>query len=401
MSLFLTTISVEDAVRAAQNLAAPLPPEEIPLSSVYGRILAADIRADINIPGFNRSSVDGYAVRSRDTAGASESLPALLRLTGRVAMGEAGYRNLLPDSCLYVPTGGAVPEGADAVVMMEYTESIGEDILVKKPAAPGDNVVVRGEDFSAGAVILSAGIRLSAREIAALAATGKTIVPVVTRPRVGVISTGNELIPVGDVPRGNQVRDINSWMCGAFLAEKGCIPEYYGITVDDRAQLREVLRKALSSCDAVLISGGSSKDDRDMTADLIRESGEVLVHGIALAPGKPTIIGRANGIPVIGLPGHPASAFIVLLVIVRPLLNQMTGQKDQELLTRRLVLGENIPSARGREDYVRVRVREGKVYPEFGKSGLVNTLIRSDGLVRVPSGMEGLERGDMVEVILW
>ena len=221
------------------------------------------------------------------------------------------------------------------------------------------------------------------------------------RPRVGVISTGNELIPVGDIPYGNQVRDINSWMCGAFLASAGCIPEYYGITGDDRMRLREVLKKALSLCDAVLISGGSSKDDRDMTADLIRESGEVLVHGIAISPGKPTIIGRADRIPVIGLPGHPASAFIVLLVIARPLLFGMTGQNEQEGVTKSLVLGENIPSARGREDYVRVRIREGKVYPEFGKSGLVNTLIRSDGLVRVPSGVEGLEVGDLVEVILW
>ncbi|MDD1706518.1 MAG: molybdopterin molybdotransferase MoeA [Methanoregulaceae archaeon] len=401
MSLFLTTVSVEEAIRAARTLATPLPSEELPLSAAYGRILAADIRADIDIPGFNRSSVDGYAVRSRDTAGASETMPAILGLSGHVAMGDSGYRNLLPDRCLYVPTGGAVPDGADAVVMVEHTESIGGDILVKKPAATGDNVVARGEDFRAGSVILSGGTRISPREIAALAATGTTTVPVVTRPRVGIVSTGNELIPVEDIPSGNQVRDSNSWMCGAFLIEQGCIPEYYGITGDDRTLLREVLGKALSRCNAVIVSGGSSKDDRDMTADLIREAGEVLVHGIALTPGKPTIIGRANGIPVLGLPGHPASAFVVLLVIARPLLSRMTGQKDQELVTKSFVLGENIPSARGREDYVRVRISEGKVYPEFGKSGLVNTLIRSDGLSRVPSGVEGLEEGDRVEVILW
>ena len=401
MSLFLTTISVEEAVKTARNLAGPLPTEDIPLSSVYGRVLGADISADIDIPGFNRSSVDGYAVRSRDTAGTSESLPALLRLSGRVAMGERGDRNLSPDTCIYVPTGGAVPDGADAVVMMEYTESIGEDILVKRPPAPGENVVMRGEDFRAGEGILSRGTVLSSREIAALAAAGRTSVPVITRPRIGVISTGNELIPVENIPVGNQVRDINSWMCGAFLASVGCIPEYYGIIRDDRDMLRDVLKKALSACDAVLISGGSSKDDRDMTADLIRESGEVLVHGITISPGKPTIIGTANGIPVIGLPGHPASAFVVLLVIARPLLLRMTGQDVQEFLTKNLVLGENIPSAKGREDYVRVRFRGGKVYPEFGKSGLVNTLIRSDGLVRIPSGIEGLEEGDTVEVILW
>ena len=401
MSLFLTTISVEEAVKTARNLAGPLPTEDIPLSSVFGRVLGADISADIDIPGFNRSSVDGYAVRSRDTAGTSESLPALLRLSGRVAMGERGDRPLSPDTCIYVPTGGAVPDGADAVVMMEYTESIGEDILVKRPPAPGENVVMRGEDFRAGEGILSRGTVLSSREIAALAAAGRTSVPVITRPRIGVISTGNELIPVENIPVGNQVRDINSWMCGAFLASVGCIPEYYGIIRDDRAMLRDVLKKALSACDAVLISGGSSKDDRDMTADLIRESGEVLVHGITISPGKPTIIGTVDRIPVIGLPGHPASAFVVLLVIARPLLLRMTGQDMQEFLTKNLVLGENIPSAKGREDYVRVRFRGGKVYPEFGKSGLVNTLIRSDGLVRIPSGIEGLEEGDTVEVILW
>jgi molybdopterin molybdotransferase len=401
MSLFLTTISVEEAVKTARNLAGPLPTEDISLSSVYGRVLGADISADIDIPGFNRSSVDGYAVRSRDTAGASESLPALLRLSGRVAMGERGGRHLSPDTCVYVPTGGAVPDGADSVVMMEYTESIGDDILVKRPPAPGENVVMRGEDFRAGEGILTRGTVLSSRDIAALAAAGRTSVPVITRPRVGVISTGNELIPVENLPVGNQVRDINSWMCGAFLASVGCIPEYYGIIRDDRDMLRDVLKKSLSACDAVLISGGSSKDDRDMTADLIRESGEVLVHGIAISPGKPTIIGTADRIPVIGLPGHPASAFVVLLVIARPLLLRLTGQDGQEFLTKSLVLGENIPSAKGREDYVRVRFRGGKVYPEFGKSGLVNTLIRSDGLVRIPSGTEGLEEGDTVEVILW
>ncbi len=218
MSLFFSTISVQDAVKAARALAQPMPPEDIPLSSAFGRVLAADVRADIDIPGFNRSSVDGYAVRSRDTAGASESLPALLRLTGRVAMGEAGYRNLLEDSCLYVPTGGAVPEGADAVVMVEFTESIGEDILVKRPVAPGENMVVRGEDFSAGEVVLQGGTLLSSRAIAALAAAGQTMVPVTKRPRVGVISTGNELIPVGRYPlwkpgQGHQQLDVRGFSC--------------------------------------------------------------------------------------------------------------------------------------------------------------------------------------------
>ena len=401
MSLFLTTISVDEAVKTARSLGTTVSQEEIALSSACGRILATDIKSDIDIPGFNRSSVDGYAIRSRDTTGASESLPSMFRLIGRVAMGGDGFGNLPSDSCLYVPTGGPVPEGADAVIMIEYTESIGEDILLKRPVAPGENVVLRGEDFKAGEEILRRGTPLSPREIAALAAVGRTAIPVTRKPRVGVISTGNELIPVSEIPVGSQVRDINSWMCGAVLESTGCIPEYFGITKDDRPTLRKTLQNALSVCDAVIISGGSSKDDRDLTADLISESGEVLVHGISIAPGKPTIIGRSGQKPVIGLPGHPASAFVVLLVIARPLLQEMTGQGDREMVTKRLTLGENIPSARGREDYVRVRIREGRVYPEFGKSGLVNTLIRSEGLVRVPSGVEGLEEGEFVEVILW
>jgi molybdopterin molybdotransferase len=197
------------------------------------------------------------------------------------------------------------------------------------------------------------------------------------------------------------VRDINSYLIGAFLVNRGCIPEYYGIVRDDRTTLRTVLTRALERCDAVLLSGGSSKDDRDMTAEIIRESGEVLVHGISISPGKPTIIGRAGGKPVIGLPGHPASAYIVALVIVRPLLAEMTGERDPGLPATTLILAENVPSARGREDYIRVRIHDGKAYPEFGKSGLINTLIRSDGLIRIPAGKEGLEEGESVEVILW
>ena len=401
MSLFLTTVPVEEAVNTARSLAIRLSSEEIPLNAAFGRVLSTDVTADIDIPGFTRSSVDGYAVRFRDTTGASESLPALFNLSGRAAMGTEGVKTLPSDSVLYVPTGGPVPVGGDAVVMIEYTESIGNDVLVKRPAAPGENIVLQGEDLKAGEVILCQGTVLSSRQIAALAAAGRTTVPVTRKPKVGVISTGNELIPVGEIPTGSQVRDINSWMCGAFLQSAGCIPEYFGIVKDDRSLLQKILQKALLLCDAVIISGGSSKDDRDLTADLIRESGEVLIHGIAIAPGKPTIIGRSGQKPVIGLPGHPASAFVVLLVIARPLLMGMTGQGDQEMLTRRLMLGENIPSTRGREDYVRVRILEGKVYPEFGKSGLVNTLIRSAGLVRVPSGVEGLEEGELVEVILW
>ena len=401
MTLFLKTVSVDEAIRIARSIAPPPSIEEVCLDEAQRRVLARAVTADIDIPGFSRSTVDGYAVRADDTIGASESLPALLASAGSVAMGERATFPVVPGTCGYVPTGGEIPAGADAVAMVEYSEVIGKEVLVKRPVAPGENVMARGEDFSEGELILSPGRLLSPREVGVLAAVGKAEIPVFRQPVVGIISTGNELVPVTAVPGPGRVRDINSFLVGAFLRRQGCIPVHFGIVSDDREALRQRLSEALSRCDAVILSGGSSKDERDLTADLISERGEVLVHGISISPGKPTIIGRAGGKPVIGLPGHPASAYVVLLVIAGPLLAAMTGKGDSPSKTEKRVLAENIPSARGREDYVRVRMSGEEVLPEFGKSGLMNTLIRSDGLVRIPAGSEGVEKGEMVEVLLW
>lgn len=401
MTLFFRTVSVEEAIRVARAVADRMPSEIIPLSEACGRVLDTGITAGDDIPAFSRATMDGYALVSADTTGASESLPAMLRLAGRIGMGGGTDMRISPGRCVYVPTGGAVPEGADGLAMVEVCEQLGDEILVRKPVAFGENIMSRGEDFAAGSVVLDRGLRLTHRDIGALAAVGAARVPVTRQPVVGVISTGNELVPVQDTPLAGQVRDINSYLLGAFLRSRGCIPVSFGIARDDRASLSSVFVRALGSCDAVLLSGGSSKDDRDMTADIIRDSGEVLVHGISISPGKPTIIGRAGGKPVIGLPGHPASAYIVALVIVQQLLAEMTGERGPGLPSRTMILAENIPSARGREDYVRVRIRGGKAYPEFGKSGLINTLVRSDGVIKIPAGTEGLEEGECVEVILW
>jgi molybdopterin molybdotransferase len=226
-------------------------------------------------------------------------------------------------------------------------------------------------------------------------------VPVIRTPRVGIISTGNELVPVDEVPKAGQVRDVNTYIVSSYVRDHGCIPVVYGIIKDERETFRAALAGAVAECDAVIISGGSSKDDRDMAAAIIAEQGEVLVHGVAIAPGKPTIIGRCGTVPVIGLPGHPASAFIVLVVIGRHLLDGMTGDLATVLVTVPATLAMNVPSAKGREDYVRVLLKDGVATPLFGKSGLLNTLVRSDGIVRVPAGSEGLETGTTVEVILW
>ena len=400
MSLFLRVVSVDEAVEAVRRIAPPPGCAEVALEDALHRVLARDVRADIDIPGFDRSTVDGYAVAAADSTGASEAIPTMLQCRGRVGMGSADAGSIAPGSCKYVPTGGALPEGADAVVMIEHAERIGDDVLVHRPVAPGENVISRGEDFRAGKVILERGRVLSPREIGVAAAVGADRVRVATVPEIGIISTGNELVPVVETPGPGEVRDANSYLAGAFVTERGCRPVYFGIVRDDRAALEKAISGALERCDAVLVSGGSSKDERDNTASVIATLGEVLVHGIALAPGKPTIIGTARGKPVIGLPGHPASTFVVLVAIVDHLLAAMR----ETAVSRRTIrarLTQNIPSTRGREDYIRVSLGDAGATPIFGKSGLLNTLVQSEGLVRVPASSEGFEVGEVVDVILW
>ncbi len=316
MSLFLNVVSVSKAIEEIRNIALRCGDERIPLSEALHRILAEDIRSDIDIPGFTRSVVDGYAVRAADTTGSSDAIPSIFPLHGRVAMGAPVVNSLHPGECIYVPTGGILPEGADAVVMIEHTEQVGGEILVKKPVAYGENVLFFNEDFSSGDIVCKRGRKLSPQDIGVLAAAGCSDVPVVRIPKIGILSTGNELVSVNARPLPGQVRDVNSYVIAAFVRDHGCTPVFYGIVKDDREALRSVISSAATECNAVLISGGSSKDDRDMVAAVIGEQGEVLIHGIAISPGKPTIIGRYGNIPVIGLPGHPASAFIVIVIIL-------------------------------------------------------------------------------------
>jgi molybdopterin molybdotransferase len=400
MSRFLSVIPVHEAIRIIRQIAGQSSKEEIHLSDAYGRVLAADVSTDIDIPGFDRSTVDGYAVLSSDTTGAGEAIPSMLILTGQIAMGDAASQRVLPGSCIYVPTGASLPGGADAVVMIEYCEQLGNQILVHRPVAPGENIISRGEDFGSDRIAVHAGTRISSRVTGILAACGADTVLVSSRPRIGIISTGNELVPVQTTPAGGQIRDVNTWLCTGFLTEQGGIPVIYGIIKDDIQSLTQALEIALHSCDAVLISGGSSKGDRDLCADIIASRGEVLIHGIAISPGKPTIIGIADAKPVIGLPGHPASAYVILLIIVRELLKAMTGETSSAH-NLKIKVKTPLPSAQGRDDYVRAVLEDGYVIPVLGKSGLTNTLLQSDGVIRIPSTVEGYESGDMVEVILW
>ncbi|MDD3977387.1 MAG: molybdopterin molybdotransferase MoeA [Methanomicrobium sp.] len=399
---FLKLITVDEAIAISKRIIPEMQSEKVSIDDAYGRVLSSDVISDVNIPGFDKSWKDGYAVFAADTTNATDSIPTILKLKGRIPMGPGEKQSINRKECLNIPTGGRMPKGADSVVMVEYTDEVAGDILVKRPVAVGENVIIKGEDFSLGETVFKSGRVLSASDIGALAAVGYSEVPVRKKPVVGIISTGIEIVPVTKKPDVGEVRDVNSYLCSSFSKKYGCIPKHLGIVRDDAEEMKKLLLKAKDECDLILISGGSSKDIKDVTAQAVYSVGEVLAHGVMLAPGKPTIIGKIEKTPLIGIPGHPAATYMVLSVIVRHLIRELSGlSKENETLIK-AVLMTNIPSEKGREEYVRVRITEDKkAEPLFGKSGLLNTIVESDGVVKIAGGCEGIEEGSEVEVYLW
>ena len=378
--------------------------EQVPLTAAMGRVLAQDIAATEYVPDFDRSTVDGYAVRARDTFGCSDAIPAILTLQGEVLMGEGASFALKADNCCAVPTGGAVPEGADSVVMVEYTEDYGDGTIgIGKSAAPGQNMIFRGDDVYPGKVILQEGRVLSSQDIGAMAAIGQVQVPVRKKLTVGVISTGDELVPPEAVPTAGQVRDVNSPMLEAMLTVYGVHVINYGIVIDNEALLRVKVTQALSECDAVLLSGGSSVGVKDAACRIIESLGSLLLHGIAMKPGKPTILGKAGDKPLVGLPGHPVAAYFITKLFVLPLLGRLMGRK-QEQYTVTAKLSESVSANHGRAQYhcCRLERRNGRLYarPIRGKSGLITTLAGADGYFCIDRDCEGLPQDADIEVTI-
>ena len=378
--------------------------EAVPLVAAIGRVLAEDIVTTEYVPDFNRSTVDGYAVRARDTFGCSDAIPAILPLAGEVLMGEEASAPLAPETCVYVPTGGAVPEGADSVVMIEYTEDYGDGTIgISKAVAPGQNMIFRGDDVFPGKVILERGRLLSAQDIGALAAIGKTTLCVCKKLTVGVISTGDELVSPEQQPGPGQVRDVNSAMLQALLETFGVCVNNYGIVVDDATLLAEKVDQALAECDVILLSGGSSVGVKDATCHIIEERGTLLFHGIAVKPGKPTIFGKDGNQPLIGLPGHPVAAYFITRLFVLPLLARLEGRTLNHY-TVTATLSENIGANDGRALYLSCRLEEtaaGLVaHPIRGKSGLITTLAGSSGYFCIPRDCEGLPKGAEIQVTI-
>jgi len=373
--------------------------ESVELVAAAGRILHTDIISKKNIPGFDRSTVDGYAVIATDTFGCSESIPVVLNLAGEVLMGESASDRLLPGTCMIVSTGGALPEGADAVVMVEHTEDYGSGMVgIQKPAAPGNNMIFKGDDVSAGDIALEAGTKLTPHDIGILAALGFCDVNVRCKPIVGIISTGDELVETSAVPVVGQVRDVNTPMLLAAAARFGAAVKDYGIIRDDETAVRSAVRSAAGECDIVLISGGSSAGTRDLTARVIESEGELLLHGIAMKPGKPTILGVIDKTPIFGLPGHPVAAYLVTELFVRPLIAEFMGATVKRRTTK-AKLSEAISSNHGRAEYIAVRLDDtGTAHPVRGKSGLIASLTGVDGYISVPRDCEGLVKESEVTV---
>lgn len=387
----------------------PTDAKVLPLEECLGRILAEDILSGEDIPALDRSCMDGYALRAADTFGASEGNPAYVELVRSAAIDEVVSRPLRSGECMGIATGGSLPPGADAVLMVEHTQMLGDSTVeIRKTVTPGENVMLRGEDVGQGQVALPAGRRLRPQDVGLMAAIGRLSASVYRRPRCGIISTGDELVPVESTPRPGQIRDVNSHTLACMARQAGAQARSLGLVPDRREELESALVRSLAENDAVFISGGSSIGTRDLTIEVLESlaDSEILAHGVSISPGKPTILARVGGKPVLGLPGQVTSAQIVMLVFGQPLLEHLGGDVGAFDPARRIMrpvrLGANLSSKPGREDYVRVRLEEQNgeqvAMPRLGKSGLLRTMLDADGLVCLPASLEGMRAGQDVDV---
>jgi molybdopterin molybdotransferase len=380
------------------------PGETVSLADAYGRVPDVEIVAREALPGFDRSSVDGYAVRAADTFGSSESIPGYLRVIGAVRMGAGASEDVGPGAAVAVPTGGMLPNSADAVVMIEHTsEATADSIEVVRPVAPGENVVRFDEDAAPGTPLVLRGRPLRAQDVALLAAAGVVEVSVHVAPRVTILATGDEIDPPDTPsPAPGHVRDALSVSVGALVREAGGEPSSGAIVPDDDGALGEALAAAVGSSDVVVICAGSSVGMRDQTAGAVAAlpTSETWCHGLAIKPGKPTLLAHSDGIPIIGLPGNPRSALVVFRLIGMPVVRRVGGRTVEPLhSTIRATLSRDLPSAAGRLDVVQVRLsHDGLAAPIFGSSALLSVLTAADGYVIVPEDANGLSAGEPVDV---
>ena len=407
MNHFFKVKSLEE-VMALTGEFSPVESEKIPVSEAYSRVLARDLVAKKDMPGFRRATMDGYAVEASSTFGASESGPAWLDIAGTIPMGDIPDFTLKPGQAVRISTGGMLPKGADSVVMVEHTQQIDEfSVEIYKSVAPLQHVIDASEDFAKEDVVLTKGTFIRPQEEGLAAGLGFAQIETYKIPKVGIISTGDEIIPIEQEPLPGKIRDINSYTLSGFIREAHAIPVLYGIIKDDLQALKSTVEKALEETDMLLISGGSSVGTKDYTVDVLSglPDTEILVHGMSVSPGKPTILAKAGKKPVWGLPGQVVSAMVVLKIVVIPFLNRLKGLETRDRTIRIPArLTRNVSSAQGRRDFIRVGLEKKEnmwlAKPVLGKSGLIRTMIHADGLLEIGDHVEGLEKDSIVDIIL-
>lgn len=406
---FLKLTSVNDLLDIIKNELKPIMAdsiEKLNLLEASNRVLAENVVAAEDLPPYSRSAVDGYAVRAEDTYGASPENPAYLSLEGEIEIGEKPDQILKPGTAIYIPTGAELPAEADSCLMIEDTEKFGSQIEVMNSVSARENIIKKGDDIKDGQLLLDKGSRLSSAEIGALAGLGYDQAKVFIRPEIAIISSGNELIPPGSKRKGSSIYDINSYLLGSLFQEWGLKPVLKGIVTDNKADLKAKIEASLGA-DLIVISGGSSVGVKDYTIEVINSIAEpgVFLHGLAVKPGKPTILGRLNETPIIGLPGNPSSAWVVAAIVIPAIINRIRAlpvETRAEFFKNSITaeLSEPISATAGRQEYFPVKLTEKKqARPLYGKSNLITTLVDSDGLIVIPPGSEGLAQGSQVEII--
>lgn len=409
MPEFLKLIPIQQALDIIlSHLDSKVPSERINTIQALRRVTGQRVFSPIPLPSFPRSTVDGYAVRATDTFGASESLPAYLRLIGEIHMGKAPGFDINPGETGVIHTGGMLPTSANAVVMLEYTQAVGTDTVeILRPVAIGENIIKVGEDVQIGEEVIQAGMRIRPAEIGGLAALGIMEIEVAKKPFVGILSSGDEVIPPDRELLPGQVRDTNSYSLAALIEGVGGLAKVYGILPDEYEKIHSAAAQALHECDMLVITAGSSASARDLTSRVINQLGApgVLVHGVNIKPGKPTILAVCNHKPVIGLPGNPVSALVIASLFVVPVVESLLGLSSVGIRIRRQArLSTNVPSQAGREDWVAACLYDSptgyQVDPIFSKSNLIFSLVRANCMIRVPPDATGLSSSEMVEVYL-
>lgn len=396
-----TNVPLEEAITIVQTIAHTTGTETIPVDEADGRILSETIYASTDQPGFDRAAMDGYAIISSDTTNASDENPCTLNLTTPILKGDSTVRYLKSGESAMIQTGGKLPGRTDAVVILEKCVCDGHRIHITSPIPPHTNIIQRDEDFKEKEPVYPAGWAIRPQDVAVLASNGKIRVKVRKKPIIGIISTGRELVPSEAIPRSGEVREVNSYLISAFCKRQGAIPVRYGIVRDDAKELTHLLEQASQECDAIMVSGGSSRDEHDVTAQVIHTLGKVYTEGISFAPEKRTTIGKIGSVLVIGLPGHPSATFMVLTLVIIHLIQAMKGAPSQLMYQKRVRITDHLLSNRDRERYIIVRITDDIATPVFGKAGLIHLLSQSDGIVHIPAGSKGYREGDWTLAMTW